>query len=161
MTRISSSLTIWYKRAFPIFWFGFLAVFIAVPLLSGVSEKFLMVLVVPCILAVFGFFLMKNLIWDLVDEVYDDQDFLLIKNHGTEERVALADVMNVSATTFMNPPRTTLRLVDPGKFGNEIAFMPAYEFTFNPFAKNQVAEDLMLRVDKARASRAAQGQGRR
>lgn len=29
MTRISSSFTFFFKRVFPVFWFGFLAVFLA------------------------------------------------------------------------------------------------------------------------------------
>ncbi|SRR6266496_1292348 len=155
MTRISSKLTIWYKRGFPIFWFGFLAFFVASTLLSGSIEKDLTFLIVPCIMGIFGFFVMKRLLWDLVDEVYDYHDFLLIRNHGEEERVALSNIMNVSATTLMNPPRTTLRLVKPGRFGSEITFSPKAGFTLNPFAKNQVAEDLIVRVDKARANRAA------
>lgn len=114
-----------------------------------------MFLVGPGIMAVFGFVIMKKTVWDLVDEVYDDQDFLLVKNRGEEDRVALSNIINVSATTFMNPPRTTLRLVNPGKFGDEITFTPVRGFNLNPFAKNQVAEDLIVRVDKARVNRAA------
>jgi hypothetical protein len=63
--------------------------------------------------------------------------------------------MNVSASTNMNPPRITLRLVQPGKFGSELAFSPTMSFTLNPFAKSGVAEDLIVRVDKARSRRAA------
>ena len=60
--------------------------------------------------------------------------------------------MNVSSTTFSNPPRITLRLVKQGKFGKEIAFQPA-GFSLNPFAKNPIAEDLIVRVDDARTRR--------
>ena len=111
-----------------------------------------MFLIVPVVMAVFGFFMMKQLVWDLVDEVYDHSDYLLIKNRGESERIPLTNVMNVSATTFSNPPRITLRLVKKGKFGNEIAFQPA-GFSFNPFAKSPIAEDLMVRVDEARSRR--------
>jgi hypothetical protein len=44
--------------------------------------------------------------------------------------------------------------VHPGKFGDEIAFSPIRRFTLNPFARNEVAEDLMARVDQARMRRA-------
>jgi len=81
-------------------------------------------------------------------------DFLLVKNRGEEDRVTLSNVMNVSASTNMNPPQITLRLVKPGKFGTEIAFSPTAGFALNPFAKNQVAEDLIVRVDRARSKRA-------
>lgn len=107
----------------------------------------------PVAMAVIGFMVMKKLVWNLVDEVYDCGEFLLIKNRGEQERVLLSNIMNVSASTMMNPPRITLRLVNPGKFGNEIAFSPTTPFSFNPFAKNPVAEGLIVRVDRARASR--------
>jgi hypothetical protein len=55
----------------------------------------------------------------------------------------------------MNPPRTTLRLVKSGKFGDEITFTPVAGFSLNPFAKNQVTEGLIERVYKPRANRAA------
>lgn len=150
MTRISSKRTVWYKRGFPILWFGFLAVFFAAGLLSGAMERDAVFLIVPCIMLVFGYFMVKKLIWDLVDEVYVDQDSLLIKNRGEEERIALSNVMNVSATVLVNPPRVTLRLVKPSKFGDEITFTPVREFTLNPFAKNPVTEDLIMNVHNAR-----------
>ena len=106
-------------------------------------------------MAVFGYFIMKKLVWDLVDEVYDAGDYLLVKNRGNEAQVLLANIMNVSATTYMNPPRIVLRLREPSNFGSEIAFSPASRFTLNPFAKNLVAEDLIVRVDRARGNRAA------
>lgn len=154
MKKISSKYLFITKKIFPLFWFGFLAFFVFQALMQGTYEKDPMFLVVPCIMAVVGFFLMKKIVWDLVDEVYDCGDSLLIKNRGVEERVPLANIMNVSASINMNPPRITLRLVKPGRLGAEISFSPAASFTLNPFAKNPVAEDLIVRVDKARANRA-------
>ncbi len=104
-------------------------------------------------MAVVGFVVMKKLVWDLADEVYDGGDFLLVKNRGEEDRVLLSNIMNVSVSTNMNPPRITLRLVAPGRFGDEVSFSPASSFTLNPFARNQIAEDLIVRVDKARSAR--------
>jgi|SRR5712664_220925 len=153
MTKISSKYMFWNKKLFPILWFGFLLVIVSIGLMSGVAGKDPMFLLVPCVMAIFGFFVMKKLVWDLADEVYDGGDFLLVKNRGEEERVALSNIMNVSASTNTNPPRITLRLVKPGKFGAEVAFSPASNFSFNPFAKNKVAEDLIVRVDAARAKR--------
>jgi hypothetical protein len=68
--------------------------------------------------------------------------------------------MNVNASTMTNPPRITLRLATPSKFGSEIAFSPARQFTLNPFAPSPVAEDLIVRVDKARTLRQASPAGR-
>jgi len=155
MTKISSRFTYWNKRLFPLLWFGFLAVFVLTTILAGAVAKDAMFLIIPCVMAVFGYFIMKTLVWDLVDEVYDDGDYLLVKNRGNEVRIGLANIMNVSATTFVNPPRIVLRLREPSKFGSEIAFSPASRFSLNPFAKNPVAEDLIIRVDRARANRGA------
>ena len=70
MTRISSSFTVFHKKVFPAIWFGFLALFLVTATLNGPAEKNLILLVFPVLMAVFGYFLMKKLVWDLVDEVY-------------------------------------------------------------------------------------------
>lgn len=155
MTRISSKSTFYYKRLFPIIWFGFIAFFIANSFRSGVAWSEPTFLIGPCVMAVFGFFLLKKMVWNLADEVQDGGDYLLIRYRGYEDRLPLSNVMNVNASTNMNPPRITLRLVKPGKFGPEVVFSPRMEFTLNPFAKNKVAEDLIVRVDRARSNRAA------
>lgn len=153
MIRISSKTTFFYKKAFPVLWFGVLAVVVAIALASGAAIKDPLFLVAPCLMAGIGFFLVKKLLGNLADEVYDCGDSLLIRNRGVDDRIALSNIMNVSASTNMNPPRITLRLVTPGKFGPEIAFTPVAKFSFNPLARNPVAEDLMVRVDQARSSR--------
>ena len=153
MKKISSSSTVFYKKGFPLLWFGFLAVFIGTSLTSGATDEDPFFLIVPCVMAVFGFLLMKKIVWDLADEVYDGGDFLLVKNKGKEERVALSNIMNVSASTNLNPPRITLRLVVPASQAKEISFSPTFQFSLNPFAKSEIAEDLMVRVDKARLNR--------
>jgi hypothetical protein len=155
MTQISSKSTFFYKKLFPVPWFGFLTIFVVTTLLGGAVEKDFMFLVGPCTMAVFGFVLFRKLIWDLADEAYDGGDFLVVRFSSEEENVPLWNIMNVSASTNMNPPRITLRLVQPGKFGSELAFSPTMSFTLNPFAKSGVAEDLIVRVDKARSRRAA------
>jgi hypothetical protein len=153
MKRISSTWTFFNKKLFPLLWFGFLTFFVVTMVHTRVPNADPMFLIIPALMALFGFFLMKKLVWDLVDEVYDCGDFLLIRNRGEEDRVALANVMNVNASTFVNPPRITLRLRNPGKFGQEVSFSPVTGFSLNPFAKNQVAEDLIVRVDQARPRR--------
>jgi hypothetical protein len=154
VTRISSRFTGFNKKIFHALWFGFLAFFLVTSAFSGAYKKDMWFIVIPILMAVFGFFLLKKLVWDLVDEVYDYGDFLLIKNRGEEDRIALSNIMNVNATTYMNPPRITLRLVNPSKFESEITFSPIIGFKLNPFAKNEVAEDLIVRVDQARSRRA-------
>jgi hypothetical protein len=112
-----------------------------------------MVVIVPAVMAVFGYLLMKKLLWDLADEVLDGGDFLIVRTRNQEERVPLSNIMNVSTSILVNPPRVTLRLISPGKFGNEISFSPATPFSFNLFARNVVAEDLIIRVHNAKTAR--------
>jgi hypothetical protein len=157
MTRISSGSTFLMKRVFPVVWFGFLAVFGVVGVTSaswrGARAGDLAFLVFPMFMAVIGYTVMRKLVWDLADEVYDHGDYLVVKNHGDEMRIDLADVMNVSVITTMNPPRITLRLVHPTRCGTEVSFSPVRRFTLNPFAKNEIAESLIVRVDQARSQR--------
>ena len=136
------------KRIFP---FIFLAV-MAIPLAIGVIVKPIQpqLFIMPLVMLPVLFIIMRKLVWDLADEVYDGGDYLLVKNGGKEERIALSNIMNVSVTLMVNPPRITLRLATPGRFGKEISFTPVRPMTINPFAKNAVAENLIERVDKAR-----------
>jgi hypothetical protein len=129
-TRISSESTYFYKRVFPIFWFGFLAFFFCMAIGIGISQKKLAVefvpfIVIPLLLAAFGYSLMKWIVFDLVDEVWDAGSYLIVKNKGNEERIALKDVINVNYSGFMNPPRVTLLLRESSEFGTEISFFAA------------------------------------
>lgn len=152
MKVISSKATFIHKLIFPIAWFGFLAFFLLSTLTSGVMEKdFLIILIVPVAMGVIGFVIMKKFIWDLMDEVTDHGDHLIVKRQGRAETILLANVMNVNTTTYQNPPRITLRLRQPCGFGDEVAFSPATGFRLNPFRKNEVAEDLIVRIDRARS----------
>src|SRR5215470_18102919 len=108
MERISSRMTFFQKRVFPAVWFGFLFFFVASGLIAGIAEQPAFFLV-PALMAVFGFLLMRALVWSLVDEVYDGGSFLPVRNRGDEERIALTNIVNVSATIMVNPPRITLR----------------------------------------------------
>ncbi len=151
MKKISSGMTFFSKKIFPLFWFGFLLLFMVITISSGALQKDPMFLVIPLIMVGIGYWVMKMIVWDLADEVFDCGSYLLVKNGDIEDRIYLADVMNVSAVPYMNPPRITLRLRKANKLGTEISFSPITGFRLNPFAKNAIAEDLILRVDKERS----------
>jgi len=142
------------RNIFPVLWFGILAFVMFMMIAIGVYEKAPMALAGPCLMAILGYFMMKKLVWDLVDEVYDCGDLLLVRERGEEVRIPLSDIINVSASMLVNPPRVTLRLVKPGRFGDEISFSPVRPLTINPFARNQMIDDLIIRVDMARSKRA-------
>jgi hypothetical protein len=125
MRRISSKSTFFNKRIFPLIWFGFLALLIVVPFLVSNrqnSASLTPFLFFPVIMAIVGFFVMKKLVFDLVDEVWDDGDALVVKNDGQEQRIPLGDIKNVSYSAYMNPPRVTLLLRRTTVFGDQINF---------------------------------------
>lgn len=146
-----------HKRVFPVMWFGFLVVFVVIALSQGIANDAgpatLPFFFVPIFMAFVGYIVMRRFILDLVDEVEDHGDYLVIRNRGEEARIALADIMNVSASTNVNPPRITLRVTHDTKFGKEISFSPIRPFTLNPFARNEIADKLIERVYEARSKR--------
>lgn len=149
MQRISSKSTFVSKRVFPIFWFGFLALFVVIAVFARTSARELLpFVIVPAIMAVGGYFVMKRLVFDLVDEVWDGGDFLLIKSKGEQERIPLDAIVNVSFSAASSPQRATLKLRTPGRFGSEVSFLPVAGFF--PFGRNEVIDRLIERIDAAR-----------
>ena len=154
MQVISSRWTFFYKRVFPVFWFGFIALFIATALLLSQNGVELnpMFLVSPVVMAAFGWFILRRLAFDLADEVVDADDALIVRKGGAEARIALADIVNVDSSVTARPPRITLTLRTPGRFGRKIAFLPPSDSNlFTPFAANPTAEQLIDRIDRARS----------
>ena len=156
MRRLSSRATFWYKRIFPVAWFGILGLFIIVSLFGGFANanSGAPFLLGPVVMIGFGFFIMKKLIFDLVDEVDDDGNGLIVRNGGRSDRIALSDVMNVNYSAYMNPPRVTLTLRKPSIFGDQVTFCAPLRFI--PFATNPAIDELIRRIDASkRASRTA------
>ncbi|HKA32945.1 MAG TPA: hypothetical protein VKH64_07005 [Candidatus Binatia bacterium] len=149
MKRISSRWTFFHKRIFPWLWFGGLAVFFIVPALISANQP-PFIFVVPLLLGIFSYFFFKHLLFDLVDEAWDAGDYLVFKNNGLEEMVRLENIMNVSSSTFTNPPRVTLTLRTPSRLGKEITFSPPASMNpLNAFKKPPIVDELIQRVDRA------------
>ena len=148
MKRISSGMTVFYKRVLPVAWFGFVLLFLFGTPIATEASGFLFV-AVPFI-GITGYVYYRNLVIDLADEVYDCGDHLLVRSKGQEHRIALSEIINVNSTMMVNPSRITLRLAEAGPLGSEIAFSPVREFTMNPFAKSRIAEDLIVRTSRTR-----------
>jgi hypothetical protein len=153
MKMISSKYLFSYKIG-PFLFIGFVAVFIVLVLINGAYKKEPMALIVPCLMAGFGYYFVKIPVRDLVDQVYDCGDFLLVRKHGEEDRIPLSCIINVTFSMNVQPARITLALAHPGKFGPEISFALPPRIYINPLAKNEVAEDLIVRANKARARHA-------
>ena len=145
MTKISGS-TVYFKRVFPAVWFGFLAFFILIGLISdsGGILKF----GVPIFMGIFGYFLFKKLVWDLADEVYDCGNQLIFRKGNLEQTVALTEIINVNHSDMSSPERITLTVRNEGKLGTELTFTPPIRF--NPFSKSELVSELIRRIDEAR-----------
>ncbi len=156
MRRVSSKTTFWYKRVFPAIWFGFLLVFIGISVFGAGSRRDLSTVapfvILPLAMIAFGFFLMKKLVFDLVDEVWDDGDALVVKNSGQEQRIALADIKNVNYSAMVSPPRVALSLRRPTIFGEVVAFCAPLRLV--PFSTSPIIDDLIERIDAARRKQA-------
>jgi hypothetical protein len=151
MRRISSRTTFVYKRILPLLFFGIVSLFIAFVIVGGLrsgQNPPLPVLIVPVLAAAFIYFVMKRLIFDLVDEVLDAGDALIVRNRGQEDRIAFSDIVNVNYTPLVSPPRVTLSLRRASVFGAEVTFCAPTRFV--PFSSSPVINELIQRIDAAR-----------
>ncbi len=153
--RISSRNTFFVKRVFPLLWFGFLAVFLVATLLAfrhaSRNSPPVVIIFVPLFMLGFGYLLMRRLIFDLADEVYDEGDALQVRFGRQEESIRLDNIINISYAGFTNPPRVTLTLRQPGIFGKEVTFSPIQKL-FGPLLRitNPIVTDLIERVEATR-----------
>jgi hypothetical protein len=161
MRRLSSSSTFFYKRVFPVFWYGILLLVFATSFWGMRHARapvdmsqFLPMLLVPVFMGAVGYFIFRMLIRDLVDEVWLDSDTLIVKNRGEQWRVALADVMNINATTMSNPRRVTVMSRVESRHGRDFSFIPASPRGFmSAFKPDPIATELIGRVDALRGMR--------
>ena len=160
MRRLSSSSTYFYRRIFPVLWVGFLLVFLAFALWGRLHPGVFagtppdaMFLLMPLLMAGMGYLIFRKLVFDLVDEVGLDGDWLVVKNRDEQCRIALADVMNVNATSMTNPRRVTVMLRTESRFGRSFSFVPAGPRGFlSAFRPDPIATELIERVDALRRS---------
>jgi len=151
MHRLSSRMTFFYKRLFPVLFLGFLLLVIAAGLLSGfMSGSFppWPFFVGPVVMLVFGIFLIKALVLDLVDEVLDDGTALTVRNNGAECRIDFTNIKNVSYQPMSRPPRVTLLLREPSPLGSKVTFCAPVRFL--PFQSSPVIDALIDRIDARR-----------
>jgi len=154
MPLMSSKMTFFYKRVFPVIWFGFLAVFFLVALVKGSAAdpiSNLPSLIIPVVMAIIGYQIMKKMAFNLIDQVFDLGDALLVRNGGQEERIALADIKNVNFFPYMSPPQVTLSLRRPSVFGDTIVFCAPARLM--PLSPSPTIEKLIDRIDAARRER--------
>ena len=150
--RISSRNTAFLKRAFPVIWIGILTMFLVVAYSSarnGPSPP-VIVYIVPVVLFAIGYFVVRRLVLDLADEVYDEGDALRVRFGNDEERIPLTNIINVSYAGMTNPQRITLTLRTPGRFGRQVNFATPSRLFGPLFGDNPLVNELIERVDAAR-----------
>jgi hypothetical protein len=108
-------------------------------------------LIVPVLMAVFGYWIMKKLVFGLADEVLDAGDTLVVRRGGQEERIALSDIKNVNYSPYVSPPQVTLSLRRHTVFGDTVTFCAPVSVV--PFRSSPVIDGLIDRVDAARRKR--------
>jgi hypothetical protein len=133
-------------------WFGLLLLWTIAAIASmlrgeGPSPA---ILILPLFMGVLGFVVMKCLVLDLVDCVWDAGTELVVRDKGLEDRTPLRNILNIGHANFSNPPRITLSLREPSRFGTECTFSPPLNFAF--WKTHPLAQELIRRVDEARGS---------
>src|SRR5262249_16021675 len=126
MRPISSKMTFFYKRVFPVIWFGGLLLLFIFGLFSvfGLfsASPSIPFLIVVLLIPVFGYCFMKKVNFNLADAVLDAGDALVVRSGGQEERIALSDIKNVNYSPYMYPPQVTLSVRRHTVFGDTITF---------------------------------------
>lgn len=156
MRRLSSSLTVFYKRVLPVVWCAFLLVFLVLAwrTVSETGLKWVQLLpfvLVPMLVITFSVYAYRGLIADLQDEVWLDGNWLVVVQRGERRRVALTDVVNVNASVMTNPRRITVLLRTDTRHGRTVNFIPASPTGIaSPFRPDPIAADLIERVDALR-----------
>jgi len=151
--RISSRNTFFQKKLLPVLLFGVLAVAVAAPLMLTRGSPHAPpwpALALPLAMGVIFYVVLRRLVFDLADEVVDEGDALRVRFGADEERIPLAQIINVSYSGITNPPRITLTLRTAGRFGREVTFSPQQSFLSPLFRPNPLVNELIERVDAAR-----------
>lgn len=150
MKRISSRMTGFLKRGFPVLLLGLVAAVVGALALGNHATPVPWVVLVslPVILLTVVAVLLKTLVYDLADEVHDAGDHLVVRKGDITERIPLAQIINLSETVMINPPRVTLTLRKPGRLGKDVAFSPVAPLL--RFGRNPLVAELIERVDAAR-----------
>src|SRR5262249_14271737 len=146
MRPVSSKMTFFHKRVFPVIWFGFLLLLFAFGLFSTSPD--ILFLIVLLLMAVFGYWFLKKVMFNLADGVLDAGDALVVRSGGQEERIALSDIKNVNYSPYRYPPQVTLSVRRHTVFGDTIAFCAPVSIM--PLWSSPVILDLIDRVDAAR-----------
>jgi hypothetical protein len=151
MEAVLSRSTFFTRRVLPVLCIGWALVWAVVAVPERMWERDPLFLVGPALMIVIAVFLYRRLASNLVDEVRDGGSFLVVRKGEIEDRIALADILHINASSVSYPDRLTLRLRTPGRFGDQIDFLVGKDrWPLDPRPSKVITESLIRRVDEAR-----------
>jgi len=122
---------------------------------KGSAADMTVLAVVVIVMSFVGYYYQRGLSDRLVDEVYDCDEYLLVRKGGAEQKVPLSSVINVNYAATRRWAIVSLLLEQPGPFGREIEFVPPVPAFTMVNTPNATAQDLTQRAVRARAQRQA------
>jgi hypothetical protein len=137
--------------------FGFLLVFavgpFVAPLIGGtVTGSPFVFVAFTLAMGIAFYFQTKKMIFDLADEVLDDGDWLVVRKGRHEDRIALADIMNLNYSLFWEfiasdlIAEKTKRVRHPRQLSRTRPFWTAIW----PFSQPPIVDELVERIDAKR-----------
>ena len=144
MRRISSTWTWWHKKAFPVVWLGSLGLF-SLPWIHGVlqHQNPATPLLIPLGLAAFGTVMWTWLVFPLVDEVWIENNDIVVLNRGREGRFPITNIVDIDSHLNCNPRQVVLTLKEPCLYGRKIVF--ATPFRWWDRSQPPIVEELFRR----------------
>ena len=133
MEKISSRFTLCHKRIFPIMWLSLavileLVTIICVNKLQGSDQRTFFIMM-PIFLFILGIFMFYKLLFCLFDEVYYDEQSLLMKNGAKEIRINFCDIKEINYL-YSFIPRIEVVLNCETEFGKALYFSPPRRIFF-------------------------------
>lgn len=150
MNKISAKSTFFYKRIFPVFWIILLTGFAAGATYFGKTGGHfsIMYIIAPGAMIITGLLVMKKYFFSLADVVWDDGTALIVKHKGDQIRIRILDMVNAHYDSATIPPRITIRLAKPVRFGSQFAFMPPGKLFSS--ANNPAVDELIRKIQAGR-----------
>lgn len=152
MVKISQNMLLpkWIE---PIWIVGFCSWFIIDSLITQSYLESAKYLVIPIGLLLFCLALYVEMVWGMVDVVYDSTEdkCLIVKNGRHTSKILYSNIKEVEFIVRQVPKKVILHLVQPEKnFGQKVLFAPALPRRFWSSERNAVVEQLIVNIEKAK-----------
>lgn len=101
-----------------------------------------------------GLLLVRRTAAQLAEEVDLIDDALIVRRRGVEQRIPLAQIVDVHRDLLLRPG-ITLVLREAGPLGDRIRFLPSNAYRAANWGRNRIARRLDALVDRARLKESA------